>query len=63
MTKKKDQQPATGSWIFREIPRDLMQRARIAAAVDGTSIKGLILGALQARLDEMEKKGILPKGK
>ena len=52
-----------GSWIFRDIPRDLMRKARIAAAVEGTSIKALLMEALEVKLQEMEKKGLLPKGK
>jgi len=52
-----------GSWIFRDIPRDLMRRAKIAAAVEGKSIKALVMEALRERIQELEKKGLLPKGK
>jgi len=52
-----------GSWIFRNIPRDLMKRAKIAAAVEGKSIKALVMEALRERIQELEKKGLLPKGK
>lgn len=52
-----------GAWIFRNIPRDLMKRAKIAAAVEGTSIKALVLQALDEHLLDLEKKGLLPKGK
>lgn len=52
-----------GAWIFRNIPRDLMKRAKIAAAVEGKTIKALILEALDGKILEMEKKGLLPKGK
>jgi len=40
-----------------------MRKARIAAAVEGTSIKALLMEALEVKLQEMEKKGLLPKGK
>ncbi len=62
MPKKTDQEKG-GSWIFRDIPRELMKRAKIAAAVEGKSIKALILEALDEHLQGMEKKGLLPKGK
>ncbi len=52
-----------GSWIFRDIPRDLMRRAKIAAAVEGKSIKALLMEAIETRLQELERKGLVPKGK
>lgn len=52
-----------GAWIFRDIPRDLMKRAKIAAAVEGKTIKALVLEALEGKIQELEKKGLLPKGK
>jgi len=51
------------AWIFRDIPRELMKRAKIAAAVEGKTIKALILEALDDKIQELEKKGLLPKGK
>lgn len=52
-----------GAWLIRDIPRDLMKRAKIAAAVESTSVKALILKALTEHLQDLEKKGLLPKGK
>jgi len=40
-----------------------MKRAKIAAAVEGTSIKALVLRALDEHLQDLGKKGLLPKGK
>ncbi|HEX7094177.1 MAG TPA: hypothetical protein VF205_10940 [Nitrospiraceae bacterium] len=40
-----------------------MKRAKIAAAVEGTSIKALLLKVLDEHLADLEKKGLLPKGK
>jgi hypothetical protein len=57
------EEKAGGAWIFRDIPRDLMRRAKIAAAVEGKSIKALVLEALEGKIQELEKKGVLPKGK
>ena len=55
--------PATGAWNFKDIPRDLMRRVKMAAAYEGKSVKEFLLGLVQARLEELEKKGILPKVK
>ena len=63
MPKDKKSEEPGGAWIFRNIPRDLMKRAKIAAAVEGTSIKALMLNALDEHLQDLEKKGLLPKGK
>jgi hypothetical protein len=63
MPKAKEFASDGGAWIFRNIPRDLMKRAKIAAAVEGTSIKALLLRALDEHLQDLEKKGLLPKGK
>jgi hypothetical protein len=63
MPKLKKNDAEGGAWIFRGIPRDFMKRVKIAAAVEGTSIKALALRALDEHMQEMEKKGLLPKGK
>jgi hypothetical protein len=63
MAKKSVSEQKGGAWIFRNIPRDLMKRAKIAAAVEGKTIKALILEALDGKIQELEKKGLLPKGK
>jgi len=52
-----------GAWNFREIPRSLMQRVKMAAAYEGKTIKQWLMDLSRARLAEMEKRGILPKGK
>lgn len=40
-----------------------MHRMKIAAAVQRTSVKQLLLDLAQAHLAELEKKGVLPKGR
>ena len=63
MSKEKETDQEPGSWVFRDIPRDLMKRVKIAAAIEGKSIKALVIEALEERIQELEKKGLLPKGK
>jgi len=39
------------------------EKVKIAAAVEGKSIKALLMEALETRIQELEKTGLLPKGK
>ena len=52
-----------GTWIFRDIPRDLMRRAKGGAALQGKSVRQLAIELMEAHLLELERKGILSKGK
>ena len=58
-------QPAEdkGAWNFREIPRGLMQRVKMAAAYEGKTVKQWLMDLSEAHLKDLEKKGLLPKGK
>ena len=40
-----------------------MQRAKIAAAVEGRTVKDMVMDLVETHLKEMEKKGLMPKGK
>ena len=60
-TKDPDREP--GTWIFKAIPRELMKRAKMGAAAEETSVKDMVLKLVEAHLAELEKKGLLPKGK
>ena len=60
LTKPTDE---PGTWIFRDIPRDLMRRAKGGAALQGKSVRQLAIELMEAHLQELERKGILPKGK
>ena len=61
--KKDKQGKLHGVWIVRDVPRDLMRRAKAAAALQGKSVKGILIELMEGYLQEMEKKGLLPKGK
>jgi uncharacterized protein (DUF1778 family) len=60
---KREPADDTGAWNFREIPRDLMRRVKMAAAHEGKTVKDFLIELAEARIAELEKKGILPKGK
>jgi len=63
MPKWKEPIEEPGTWIFRDIPRVLMRRAKAAAAIQGKTVKGLAIELMEEYLKEMEKKGILPRWK
>ena len=53
----------TGAWNFREIPRELMRRVKMAAAHEGKTVKNFLIELAQSRIYELVRKGILPKSK
>lgn len=53
-----------GTWIFKDIPRELMHRTKAGAAIQGkASVRGLIIELVEKHLEELEKKGLLPRPK
>ncbi len=48
---------------IRDIPRDTLFRLKMAAAAEHSSVKDLVLSLVNAKIQELEKKGLLPKGK
>ena len=53
----------TGAWNFREVPRELMRSVKMAAAHEGKTVKDFLIELAQARIEELVRKGILPKSK
>jgi hypothetical protein len=51
-----------GTWIFRDIPRELMRRVK-TAAIQGKTVKGLAIELMEEYVKEMEMRGVLPKGR
>lgn len=52
-----------GTWIIKNVPSDLMVRTRMAALVERKTVRQLLMELVESRLQELERKGILPKGK
>jgi len=63
MTSRKDKPEPNGTWIVKDVPRELMHRMKVAAAVQRKTVKQLLFDLAQAHLQELERKGLLPKGK
>lgn len=62
MTKEKLPQKGPGTWIFKDIPRDLMQRTKAGAAIQGKgSVRVLIIELVEKLLEDLEKRRLLPK--
>jgi hypothetical protein len=60
---KKEQPADTGTINIRDIPREMLVRMKMAAAVERRTLKGFLLALAEERIQELEKKGLLPKGK
>ena len=48
---------------IRDIPRDMFFRLKMAAALEHKTVKELVLDLIAGKLQDLEKKGLLPKGK
>ena len=51
----------SGAWNFRDIPRDLMRKVKMAAAHEGKTVKDFLIELAEAKLVDLEKRGILPR--
>jgi hypothetical protein len=63
MATGKDKTTATGTWIVKDVPRELMHRMKVAATIQRKTLKQLLFDLSEAHLADLEKKGLLPKGK
>jgi hypothetical protein len=52
-----------GTLNIRQIPKDMIFRLKMAAAAEHRTMKGFILALIDERIQELEKKGLLPKNK
>ena len=48
---------------LRGVPKDLIAKLKAVAALDHASLKDYVTTVLEHHIDELEKKGLLPKGK
>lgn len=42
----------TGAWNFREIPRDLMRKVKMAAAREGKTVKEFLVELARTKVEE-----------
>ena len=60
---KKERSADTGTINMREIPRNILVKMKMAAALERRTLKGFLLALAEERIQDLEKKGLLPKGK
>ena len=48
---------------IRGIPRETFFRLKMAAAAEKKTVRDLLLKLIEEKIQELEKKGLLPKGK
>jgi hypothetical protein len=48
---------------LRDMPKHLIAKVKAVAALEGASLRDYVTAILQEHVDELEKKGRLPKGK
>ena len=61
--KQKAHKDASGALNLRGIPKDLIYRLKMAAAAEHKTVKDLLLELIQGRIQDLERKGMLPRGK
>ncbi|MDF0674225.1 MAG: hypothetical protein P0120_07760 [Nitrospira sp.] len=60
---KKDSASHQGTINIRGVPKDLVFRLKQAALAERRTVKAFLLALAEERIQELEKKGQLPKGK
>ena len=60
---KKSHTDMPGNLNLRGIPRSTIFRLKMAAAAEQRTVKDLILELIEEKIQTLEKKGLLPKGK
>jgi hypothetical protein len=53
----------TGAWNFRDIPGQLMRKVKMASAHEGKTVKEFLIELAEAKIQDLERKGLFPKGK
>lgn len=60
---KKTQEDIPANLNLRNIPRNTLFRLKMAAAAEQRTVKDLVLELIEGKIQDLEKKGLLPKGK
>jgi hypothetical protein len=60
---KRNLEDHQGTLNIRGIPKETVFRLKMAAAAEHRTVKGFILSLIEERIQELEKKGLLPKVK
>jgi len=52
-----------GTLNIRGVPKELIFKMKMVAAIERRSVKGFVLALVEERIQDLERKGLLPKGK
>jgi hypothetical protein len=61
--KSKKPTPPSGALNIRGVPKHTIYKLKMAAAAEHRTVKGFLLALAEERIQELEKKGQLPKAK
>ncbi len=61
--KKTSRQADTTVLYVRGVPPTLARKLRAAAALKGEGLPGYVIEVLEVHVADLERKGVLPKGK
>jgi hypothetical protein len=61
--RRKEKTDHQGTINIRGVPKDLVYRMKQAALVERRTVKGFLLTLAEERIQELERKGLLPKVK
>lgn len=60
---KPTQEDSEANLNLRNIPRKTLFRLKMAAAAEQRTVKDLVLELIEEKIQDLEKKGLLPKAK
>jgi uncharacterized protein (DUF1778 family) len=60
---KTDEKKEGGMVTVREVPPDVQRKLKAAAALQGKTLQQYLLDLYQAHVTDLERRGIVPKGK
>jgi hypothetical protein len=60
---RKEKTDHQGTINIRGVPKDLIYRLKQAALVERRTVKGFLLTLAEERIQDLERMGLLPKGK
>ncbi len=63
MQKRRAEEPESTILYLRGTPKEVARKLKAAAALQGKSLTDYVRDLLQEHVTELEKKGLLPKGK
>ena len=61
--RKQTAHDSTAGLNIKRIPKEFFYRLKMAAAAEQKSVRALVLELIEGKIQELEKKGLLPRAK